>query len=654
MPPKKSLRRAVVRPRRTICKICHNLDPRDHASSVYLTERTEGPLASLSLVIDAFELSKLRLPKEGGCRFCNVLCQALDAFFGGWRGSRQRVNIEILEKGTIEIGLDQEAWRSEVVSIYTTKPSRSWPTLGVARRIPLNSGSDDTFDFARRCIQDCLTNTKHKACSLPRKSSASTPKRLLDVGRATAPIRLIDTQGKALEYAALSHCWGTGSPLKTTKSNWRKLSYDISFDSLPPLFQDAVIITRQMGLRYIWIDSLCIIQDSARDWETESFKMGSIYENALFTIAATASPDGASRALNDREKPVKLNFENMAGDEVDIRARRAEDHHPRNKEEPANLVGPLTTRAWALQEHVLSTRILHYSKTELLFECRTSFRCECSPSRKSQPTTPALIPTAMAKSNKQPEAVWDAWHRVVEQYSRRTLTHLNDKLPAISGIACKIQKATSSRYIAGLWEANLALDLLWSTTSTADAHYFSPDKYRAPSFSWASLDVPVAFASSDQEERHFVVSTIILVASSLSVTGLNPLGALSDASIRVRGPIMHATLLSTQREDLWEYVLLLKGTSAITIQNDCLLVEDVIGVSSSRTAQYIRRAQCGDVPKAFKAPVLCLCVARHDTWISGLVLGLVRQTLNCWNRLGTFAAESDVLQRAKEDEVQIT
>jgi hypothetical protein len=409
-----------------------------------------------------------------------------------------------------------------------------------------------------------------------------------------------------------------------------------------------------MGLRYIWIDSLCIIQDSARDWETESFKMGSIYENSYFTISATASPDGACHSLRDREKPVKLKFENSTGDELEIRARRIGDHHPSNKEEPATLAGPLTTRAWALQEHVLSTRILHYTKTELLFECKTSFRCECSPSRKTLPTTPALIPKAIARLDKHPEAVWGAWHRVVEQYSRRNLTNQNDKLPAISGIARKIQKATSSKYIAGLWEANLAMDLLWSTAKAADVHYFSLDKYRAPSFSWASLDTPVVFTSSDQDESKSGVSSISLVSSSVFVAGLNPLGTLSDASINVRGPIMYATLLSTQREGMWNYVLLLKGTSAITIQNDCLLVKDAIGGTSSQAAQTIRRAQCGDVPQEFEASVLCLAIVRYDTWISGLVLGLARQDPDYWNRLGTFAVGSDVFQRAQEEEVQIS
>lgn len=121
MPPKTPLRRAVLYQRHNICKTCHNLDPRDHASSVYLTERREKAIASLSLVVDAFELSRTRPTKEGGCRFCNVLCQALDAFFRAWRGSRQRVNVEVKEKEMLEVGLDQEAWKGEAVGIYIAK-----------------------------------------------------------------------------------------------------------------------------------------------------------------------------------------------------------------------------------------------------------------------------------------------------------------------------------------------------------------------------------------------------------------------------------------------------------------------------------------------------------------------------------------------------
>lgn len=487
------------------------------------------------------------------------------------------------------------------------------------------------------------------------KSPATAPKRLLDVGRVTAPIRLIDTQGKLFQYVTLSHCWGSGPTLTATKSNWQKLSHNIPFDTLPPLFQDAIIITRQLGLRYIWIDSLCIIQDSVRDWETESSKMGGIYENSYVTISATKSGDGSARCLLDRRKPVKLDYENTTGKEFALRARIMESHHPDIREgEPAKPVGPLSTRAWALQESVLSTRILHYTATELLFECKTSYRCECSPSRKAYPTTPALIPKAIAKKVKHHAAIWDAWHRIVEKYSTRDLTVSNDKLPAISGIANKIKDATGSPYLAGLWKHNLASDLLWSAALPASpkSKHYALAEYRAPTFSWASLNCPVTYFTPDDDERQTFRSAITLKSTSISVAGLNPLGAVTNVSIKLRGPVIHALLCSSEKEDSWEYALLMKGSSAITISHDCILVE--AKSPSSATEMTVRRARVSDEPSRFKAPVLCLAVARYDTWISGLVLGMSKVHTSSWERLGTFSSGMEVFQRAEEKELGIT
>jgi hypothetical protein len=499
-------------------------------------------------------------------------------------------------------------------------------------------------------------NPKHTECRSNPASSSSSPKRLLDVGRVMAPIRLIDTQGKNFEYTALSHCWGTGPTLTATKSNWKKLATNVSFDALPPLFQDAVIITRQLGLRYIWIDSLCIIQDSVRDWETESAKMGGIYESSYVTISATNSGDGTTRCLAERRKAVKLNYENTTKKEFALRARLVEDHHPDiHENEPARLSGRLTSRSWALQEHVLSTRILHYTATELLFECKTSCRCECSPSRKILPTTPALIPKAITRQKKHRHSVWDAWHRTVEQYSMRDLTVSNDKLPAISGIAGKIKDCTNSPYLAGIWEQNLASDLLWSTSPTAmpDAHYFALDTYRAPSFSWASLNTPVNYYTPDHDERRTFKPSVTLISSSVAVAGLDPLGRITNAAITLQGPTIHALLCSTQRDGMWEYALLIKGTSAIRISHDCLLVENTAAAASKANGSTIRRAHCGDKPSEFKAVVLCLGIARYDTWTSGLVLGSSSKGDDSWERLGTFAAGMEAFQRAEERVVKI-
>lgn len=136
MPLPKSLRRPHRQPaaqtRRTPCRTCHNLDPRGNPSSVYSSESTKGAPASLSLVLDILSLAKTNDAKEGGCRFCNVLVQALDAFFDGWRTCRQRVNVDMREKGSITVCIDSLRWSHELVEIYAASgrvlilPSAHW------------------------------------------------------------------------------------------------------------------------------------------------------------------------------------------------------------------------------------------------------------------------------------------------------------------------------------------------------------------------------------------------------------------------------------------------------------------------------------------------------------------------------------------------
>ncbi|KAH7094356.1 heterokaryon incompatibility protein-domain-containing protein [Paraphoma chrysanthemicola] len=666
MPLPKSLRRPVRRTssssligqsQRKQCRTCNNLDPRGHTSSVYPDDTNKTARASLRLMIDALSLSKTKDVTNRGCRFCNVLVQALDAFFETWRGSRSRVIVDLKEKSTIKVSIDNVRWKGEIIEIYAGSTSKApWPSLGTAHHIPVDSGSDDTFNFIRRCIQGCVANPKHTACRFSCKSSISAPKRLLDVGRATSPIRLIDTQGKAFQYIALSHCWGSAPQLITTKSNWAKLAVNISFAALPPLFQDAIIITRQLGLRYIWIDSLCIIQDSVRDWETESSKMGSIYQNSYVTISATNSGDGGARCLGARRKPVKLPYTNTTKKEFALRARKILDHHPDSDPDggPAKPIGPLSSRAWALQEHVLSTRIIHYTATELLFECKTSYRCECSPERKSYPTTPSLIPKAVA--SKKAHAVWQAWQTIVGKYSSRELTVSTDKLPAISGIASKIRKATHSEYLAGIWKANLASDMLWSAASASfgDGVCYALDTWRAPTFSWASLDTPVSYTTLDDEERESFAPMISLVASPVTPKGLNPLGTVSDASMTIRGPNMAATLCSELNGGKWTYLLLIKGTSTIPVRPDCLLVDaEIKAEKEAEMLKTVRRARKSDPLRNFRTPVLCVSIARYDNLIAGIVLGISEQNPAAWERLGTFAAGTEAMQIAESKEIVI-
>lgn len=467
------------------------------------------------------------------------------------------------------------------------------------------------------------------------------------------------------QYVTLSHCWGsTGPTLTATKANQQQLSSAIDFDGLPPLFQDAVTISRKLGVRYLWIDSLCIIQDSPQDWQSESAKMSSIYSNSHFTISATDSPNSQSRILTPRSKPLRITYTNTVGKTYAIRARKILEHHPVSETcEPARIIGPVMSRAWVLQEHVLSTRVLHYTRSEIVFECRSAYRCECGATvrRPHVHTTPGLIPRAVARCQKQKRkmgdrhALWSAWHCLVEEYSRRKLTVGRDKLPAISGIAARL--ALGSKYIAGLWADNIAEDLLWSVRVTEGKdpearNRYALDEYRAPSFSWASLDVPVSYYAPDDEERELCRSTVKLVSSSAKLDGVNVFGAVKDASLCLSGSCLKAILSSSQREGVWEYTLIIPGTSAISISHDCLLVEHQTRVGS-KSGTSIRRARPGDGPACFKVDVLCLTVVRYDNWISGLVLGQSNSVDRAWERLGTFAAGTEVFQKAEMREVQL-
>jgi hypothetical protein len=274
------------------------------------------------------------------------------------------------------------------------------------------------------------------------------------------------------------------------------------------------------------------------------------------------------------------------------------------------------------------------------------------PERKAFPTTPSLIPRAV--SSKKTNAIYDAWQHIVSKYSARDLTVAADKFPAISGIASKIRKATHTEYLAGLWKGNLASDLLWSASplTIGNAKSFKLDTWRAPSFSWASLDAAVTYTELDEEERDAFVSTLTLLTSSIVPKGLNPLGTLTNASITIRGPVINTTLCAEQNQDTWKYLLLIKGTSSIQVTPDCLLVDASFEDGTSGPKQKtVRRAQSSETLHDFKAPVLCLSVARYDNVLLGLVLGVSEQSSESWERIGTFAAGTEVMQNAREQEL---
>ena len=530
---------------------------------------------------------------------------------------------------------------------------RPWPSIGTSSRIPSSSESEDSFDFAKQCIENCISSPKHKLC---KTSCNYVPLRLIDVGEDGSDlIRLCELNSKHnVNYVALSHCWGACPLLTTSFRTLKQHRNQIPWDLLPRLFQDAVIVTRRLGLRFLWVDALCIVQDNRKDWETQSSHMSDIYEGAYVTLAATTCPNSDQRFLIKRPEKVKIKYINTTGKEFLIIAREttdhsavADDHGPSkgfSMGSPLLISGPLMQRAWVLQEQVLCSRILHYTSTELIFECRTSLNCECTRVAKPLPTIPGLVSNLPYLKKKS--KIYKLWHYLVSEYTLRHLSRPSDKLPAISGIAHKFFAVTKSHYLAGLWTDNLAQDLLWHSSATLqspyDAHRLDPDVYRAPSFSWASVDTQIQFEEDENEED--TTSLIDVLEAKAVVAGLNPLGEVCDGWLVLRAPVVDGMLVAPKQG--MELKLRVGGSGGfVDVLPDSLLVE--MGVpfddgGDETQSRTVRRAREGEVYMPFKVRIKCLAVKCDASGsISGIVLGLSERVKGAYERMGYFTCGQD-------------
>lgn len=235
------------------------------------------------------------------------------------------------------------------------------------RLLDSDPASEASFTLIFEWLESCIDgHTKFKRDHRDEKSRL--PTRVIDVWEEI-PV-LVNSCGKHAPYILLSHCWGDEQPITTTQATLAERSKGIPMDTFPRTFQDAIKITRTLGIQYLWIDSLCIVQDLEEDWISESGNMMDYYRHGYLTISALYSPNSRHGILNLRENLPSFQLSLSAN--LYIRPKL-----PNYSEVFRN--APLNNRAWALQERLLSTRILHYSDEEMFWECQTcSARESCT------------------------------------------------------------------------------------------------------------------------------------------------------------------------------------------------------------------------------------------------------------------------------------
>lgn len=200
------------------------------------------------------------------------------------------------------------------------------------------------------------------------------PTRVLEVGlgKESKTLRLVQTNGQSERYITLSHCWGTVRPLTTTKQNLCLHLRHIDFDTLPLTFKHAVFLARHLRIQYLCIDSLCIIQDDADDWLKESGKMSHVFENALFTIAASSATDiskGYGFLSNERIIPPTLRMLDT-NENVEFFIH---DYSELWRDVERSV---LNARAWVPQERLLSRSTVHFTSAEMYWECSSCVSSE--------------------------------------------------------------------------------------------------------------------------------------------------------------------------------------------------------------------------------------------------------------------------------------
>ena len=400
-------------------------------------------------------------------------------------------------------------------------------------------------------------------------------------------------------WATLSHCWGGSAPLKTTLATISQWQRGIPFDLMPPTFRDAVSITRRLGIRHLWIDSLCIIQDSAEDWEFEAARMGNVYRYGLLNVAADTAPSCNGGIMSSRKDylssikiPLISEKHNMTS-YMFARSGRWDGF----RDDIMGSDSMLNSRAWVLQESLLSPRTLHYGKRQMVWECLNCSLNEGSAiagaNIKDEVGTAyffshkMLLPRYIVQqsglqastekdANRRTE-LYNVWLQVIAQYTKRKLTVYTDIFSALAGIASLLQVHLGDRYLAGLFEGDLARSLLWQVIDPSLAKSASPPL--APSWSWASVVGAVQPGIAVDSSMLVPRSVGSLAAEFISVEIYTTNGKLAPADHFLDAPCGMIVLEG----------FLLRGRSSRELAYENKTLERIEGDTAHQIAAYNRR-----------------------------------------------------------------
>jgi hypothetical protein len=302
---------------------------------------------------------------------------------------------------------------------------------------------EDTGIVARDLLDSCRLS--HGGCVSTERSKLPTRVLQISSNVDSTIIRLIETKDLGVaRYCALSHCWGPvdKQPLRTTCTSYPRRLHGITHDQLPKTFKDAILLTRALNIEYLWIDSLCIIQDNEEDWRLEAGKMGDVYRNATLVISASDAKDSTEGLfITERKHEIVMVVPYIAEGMVQGTFNIA--YLPAGLSRPEK--SHLNTRAWAFQERLLARRIMFFTREGISWKCSHFETWEHG-----------IKSSMMFHEN-------TSWLVMLREYSKKRLTNAGDRLYALQGVVEDMRDARGDHYYdsCGVWESDLYKQIIW-------------------------------------------------------------------------------------------------------------------------------------------------------------------------------------------------
>ncbi|OTB05609.1 hypothetical protein M426DRAFT_10357 [Hypoxylon sp. CI-4A] len=425
-------------------------------------------------------------------------CETIDLLFSGFQ-IPYNVGVKSTSVGRLirqHSTIIDEASSVRLVSIYRDFDSKVEMLDFAQPGLPLlpKPGSAEQLSFIREWLSNC--DQTHQ-CKLPRsrRNKPEMPMRLLDLGECTQPtISLINTYGQLdFNYVALSHCWGKlpeNLRFFTSRENIRHREKGIEFCELPRTFQDAVTVTRGIGIRYLWIDSLCIIQQDEEDWKINAGTMEAVFSSSYCTIAASSTNSCIEGFIHDRiDRPcVRV----QKGDKKVYLCKHIDDFHHDVEQ------AILNTRGWVLQERALSRRTIHFTANQVYLECGDGIQCE----------TLAILHNPKAEFLGDPHFPKFAlryfrdgriilFQSLYELYSKLAFSVPTDRSMGIIGLERRLAKTFQTRSDYGVFQRYVGRSLIWKRKLAGKLMRIKyPDDRAIPSWSWMAYGGEISYISA--------------------------------------------------------------------------------------------------------------------------------------------------------------